>query len=169
MTGIRRQLTLFVSEQKGAIEKVRSQYNPEQYHLIAAHITLCREDEIEPIEQIIENINSIILSQPICIELDHVIRFSEGKGVMIPGKGENISFRKLRKSVLGTGFAKEHHPHITLMHPRNSTCTDEIFEKIKETELPKELFFDTIALIEQNNGGKWSIVKEFKITENGEN
>ena len=41
----RKQLTLFVKDvQAKAIEAIRRQYNPEQYALIKAHVTLCRED-----------------------------------------------------------------------------------------------------------------------------
>jgi hypothetical protein len=53
---IRRQLTLFV-EQKDAeiIERVRQEFNPIQFNLIKSHVTLCREDEIQNLEQVISN------------------------------------------------------------------------------------------------------------------
>ena len=144
------------------IERIRAEFNPVQYKLIPAHVTLCREDEIEPIEKIIENIHSIKLMAPIQIQLNCAQRFADGKGVMIPAQGENPAFQELRKSVLGVReFLRVHQPHLTLMHPRNSTCTDEIFERIKEAEMPVELSFDKIHLIEQTNGGKWDILKEF--------
>ncbi|NQX98068.1 MAG: hypothetical protein HRT73_09340, partial [Flavobacteriales bacterium] len=91
-------------------------------------------------------------------------RFSDGKGILIPATDKNIEFSELRKSVLGqTKLTKEQFPHITLMHPRNSTCSDEIFEHIKEVEFPTELEFGKISLIEQRNGGKWNVLKEFNI------
>ncbi len=40
MDNVRKQLTLFLEESNEAIEKVRAKFNPEQYNLIAAHITL---------------------------------------------------------------------------------------------------------------------------------
>ncbi len=49
------------------------------------------------------------------------------------------------------------------MHPRNSTCTDSIFEKIKELEFPTELEFVKISLIEHRNGGKWPNLQEFNL------
>ena len=169
MTEIRRQLTLFVSEKSEIIERIRAEFNPVQYNLIPAHVTLCREDEIEPIAKIIENLYSIKLMAPIQIQLNCAQRFADGKGVLIPAQGENLAFQELRKSVLGLGeFPREHQPHLTLMHPRSSTCTDEIFERIKEAELPTELSFDKIHLIEQTNGGKWNILKEFSITNKNE-
>ena len=48
----RRQLTLFLSEScSSEIEKCRERFNLEQFKLIKAHITLCREDEIEQLKQ----------------------------------------------------------------------------------------------------------------------
>jgi 2'-5' RNA ligase len=160
----RKQLTLFIEESNINIEKIRAKYNSEQYNLISAHITLCREDEIKSIDKVIQRIKSITLKKPIRIKFKNVLRFSDGKGILIPATYRNIEFRELRKSVLGQRkLNKEQFPHITLMHPRNSICTDEIFEQIKELELPTELEFGKISLIEQINGGKWNILKEFNI------
>ena len=161
----RRQLTLFLYEPNGAIEKIRAAFNPVQFNLIPAHITLCREDEIEPIEPVIENLRSTSLTGPLRIEFGPVERFGDGKGVLLPGKPENPGFDELRKAVLNGNidFPRKHRPHITLMHPRNSTCTDELFERIKGFDLPAELSFDTISLIEQKEGGPWMVLEQFPI------
>ena len=164
MNDIRKQLTLFIEQSNETIEKIRKEFNPEQYGLISAHLTLCREDEIEQIDDIIERIKSISLKKPIRIKFNEVKRFANGKGVLIPASDKNTTFRELRMSVLGqTNLIKEQVPHITLIHPRNSTCCDEIFEEIKNQELPSELLFDKISLIEQKNGDKWKVIKEFNI------
>jgi hypothetical protein len=60
-------------------------------------------------------------------------------------------------------LTKEQFLHITLIHPRNSTCTDAIFEQIKELKFPTVLEFGKISLIEQRNGGKWNVLQEFNI------
>ena len=60
------------------------------------------------------------------------------------------------------GLPKHEH-HITLMHPRNSICTDEIFKNIQETDLPSSLTFDNISLIEQVDGGEWQTLKVYKL------
>jgi 2'-5' RNA ligase len=161
----RRQLTLFIAGQNETIEKIRAEFNPEQYGLISAHVTLCREDEIEPVEKVIENIKSISWGKPVRLEFNPAERFENGKGVFIPAKRDNQDFYELRKAVLNglNEFPGKPLPHITLMHPRNSTCTDIIFERIKKYKLPSELIFDKISLIEQRNGGKWIIIEEFPI------
>jgi 2'-5' RNA ligase len=167
MTRIRQQLTLFIDQPNGIIEKVRQYYNPLQFKLISAHITLCREDEIEQIDLVIDRIKTISLKEPVCVEFGAVKRFENGKGVLLPGVGDQNAFRELRKSVLGQiELSKEQFPHITLLHPRNATCTDEIFEKIKEQVFPTEFFFDTISWIEQRDGGKWNVLDEFSIVNN---
>jgi len=85
---------------------------------------------------------------------------------LIPAKTENIEFIELRETILGKNKnLKEQFPHVTLMHPRNSKCDDEKFEEILNRELPTELEFEKISLIEQNNGGKWKILSEFNIVE----
>jgi len=160
----RKQLTLFINKPNGNIEKIRAECNSEQHSLISAHVTLCREGEIEKIDKVIDRIKSINLKKPIRIEFKKVERFAEGKGVLIPATDKNDEFRELRKSVLGqTKLTKEQYPHITLMHPRPSVCTNEIFNKIEKQDLPTELLFEKISLIEQINGGKWNVVKEFNI------
>jgi 2'-5' RNA ligase len=166
MSKIRRQLTLFITENNN-IEAVRAKYDPIQFNLIPAHVTLCREDEIEEIDKVISNINALLLPTALQINFNAAVRFNEGKGVMLPASGENKAFNSLRKSILNFGIAtRKHEPHITLMHPRNTTCTDAIFEEIQKIKLPTTLYFDKIFLIEQKFGGKWKILKEFSIVKN---
>ncbi|WP_299781498.1 2'-5' RNA ligase family protein [uncultured Formosa sp.] len=166
MNEIRKQLTLFVEKSNENIEKIRAEFNPIQYNLISCHITLCREDEIEPIEKIIKRIKAIHLKKPISIKLNRAERCAGGKGVLLPATENNIEFRELRETILGTKLIKEQFPHVTLMHPRNSTCNEKIFTEIKKQELPTELFFHKISLIEQRNGGKWNVIEEYTIVNN---
>lgn len=162
----RLQLTLFVPENSSAaIEEIRSRYNPVQYELIAAHVTLCREDELMDLEKVQHNLDQLGFPS-ITIRFGKPERFDEGKGVLIPALGENITFQEFRKAVLN-GIIKEprnHQPHITLIHPRNATCTDEIMENIRKSDLPSEIEFGQISLIEQIDGGKWSIIQTFHLS-----
>lgn len=162
----RLQLSLFVPENSSAaIEEIRSRYNPVQYELIAAHVTLCREDELMDLEKVQHNLDQLGFPS-ITIRFGKPERFDEGKGVLIPALGENITFQEFRKAVLN-GIIKEprnHQPHITLMHPRNATCTDEIMENIRKSDLPSEIEFGQISLIEQIDGGKWSIIQTFHLS-----
>jgi len=165
-TTIRRQLTLFV-EAAGAetIEQVRTKFNPVQSGLISCHVTLCREDELEDLQLIISNINNKKPSA-ITIHFAKPIRFAEGKGVLLPGISDNIAFHNLRKLVLQGVYdhPRTQEPHITLLHPRNSTCTDEVFNETEQLIFPSAITFKKISLIEQADvNSKWELVQEFPL------
>jgi len=157
------QLTLFISEgDSEIIERVRKEFNPVQYELIRSHVTLCREEELEAIEKVIENLETLHYPS-FMIDFGSVQRFSDGKGVMIPANGDNEPFQTLRKLVLKRVIhnpAKQE-PHITLMHPRNSTCTESNFLKIEKMNLPRVLEFRKISIIQQEVNSKWNILKSY--------
>ena len=96
----RMQLTLFVEPPENLIiEEIRRRYNPIQFKLINCHVTLCREDVIGEIDRIIENLDCLIKNKFI-ITFGNVIKFSDGKGIMLEGDGDNFSFHELRNKVL---------------------------------------------------------------------
>jgi 2'-5' RNA ligase len=159
------QLTLFVEEpEAAAIEAIRRAYNPAQYQLIPCHVTLCREDELADMERILHNLD-VLQQAPVTISFGSIVRFMEDKGVLMPAVGDNDSFHQLRKTILSgvVENPRRHMPHITLMHPRNATCTDSIFEALKKQALPRQLTFTSIALIEQEGGGKWQTLQVFEM------
>jgi hypothetical protein len=166
-SNIRRQLTLFVAPGDAVtIDQIRQAFNPQQFDLINAHVTLCREDEIENLDQVISNLFSLTMTQPyIFIEFDKVARFDNGKGLLLPATNDNKEFDDLRRQVLSglTDHPRKQKAHITLMHPRNSTCTDAIFNQVETIKLPTKLIFKKISLIEQKDGGKWNVLHEFNL------
>lgn len=166
-SNIRRQLTLFV-EPKDAenIEKVRQEFNPRQFEIIKAHVTLCREDEIENLEKVKSNIISLT-KMDINIEFKKIERFDNGKGLFLPATNDNDEFSNLRRQVLKgvIDIPRKQEAHITLMHPRNSNCTDSIFKQVETINLPTRLNFKKISIIEQKDGGQWKLLQEFNWAE----
>lgn len=162
---IRRQLTLFV-DQKAAkeIENIRMRFNPAQYELIKSHVTLCRADEIEDLSAVLKNLQQRRYPG-ISLWLDQAERSNNGKGVLIPVWSDNDQFQKLRSAIFQGVHMEERRPspHITLMHPRNSVCTDDIFKIIQGTTFPPKLTFTTISFIEQIDGGSWKTIKKFAL------
>jgi 2'-5' RNA ligase len=161
----RLQLTLFVPPQQAAgIEAIRQTVNPVQYALIQSHVTLCREDELEPLDTILRNLQQL-KHPPITIGFGPPIRFAEGEGILLPAIEGLQSFQKLRKAILKgiTENPRVHEAHITLLHPRNATCTDAIFAQIQQTSLPMQIQFDTISLIEQLDGRAWTVLEQFSL------
>lgn len=166
---IRRQLTLFVDPKDAeTIEQVRQKFNPKQFELIKSHVTLCREDEIEHLAQVISNLGGLT-SEEIVVEFGKATRFDHGKGLFLPATTNNEGFQELRRQVLmGLNHSvRKHEAHLTLMHPRNSTCTDAIFDQIERLSLPKRLTFKRISLVEQEDGKPWKILQEFALREKG--
>jgi hypothetical protein len=168
-SNIRTQLTLFVAPGDAVtIEQIRQAFNPQQFDLINAHVTLCREDEIENLDQVISNLLSLTRTQqPIFIEFGKIARFDNGKGLFLPAKNDNKEFDDLRRQVLSglTDHPRKQEAHITLMHPRNSTCTDAIFEQVETIKLPAKLMFKKISVIEQKDGGRWNVLQEFNLND----
>lgn len=160
----RRQLTLFLPEAcSEVIEKIRQHYNPVQYSLIKAHLTLCREDEIENLSQVLHTLSQ--LKEPsFSMQFQGATRFEQGKGVWLQAK-DAIAFNSLRKKVLHSVIAEpgEQIPHITLLHPRNGSCTDDKFIQICKETFPSSIKFDQISLIEQVDGGKWDLLQVFNL------
>jgi hypothetical protein len=166
-TTIRRQLTLFVDEKDAReIEWVRQRFNPRQHELIASHVTLCREDEIENLPAVLRNLQQLHLPA-ITIPFGAPVRFDDGRGVLLPALGDNASYHALRSLLLHNICAaiRKPAPHITLMHPRNAVCTDEIIAQIQQFNFPTQLSFNSISLIEQINGGRWRRLQNFPLND----
>jgi len=167
MAEIRTQLTLFLDERDSAgIEKLREELNPAQSRLIKAHVTLCREHELTDLDRVRHNLRTRELCS-IALDLGRPERFSQGKGVRLPAVGDTRAFHDLRRAVLFSALPQlgTLEPHLTLMHPRSSTCTDALFEAIENTALPHRLTFRRISLIEQIDGSPWEILDAFQLSD----
>lgn len=171
MKATRRQLTLFLNETASKhVERIRQQFNPVQYNLIKSHITLCREDELEDWATIQRNLEQLAVAA-FELETAPVERFWHGKGVFVPILDKQQHFQRLRTSVLQHAISNPriHEPHITLMHPRNSTCTDSIFQTIQNIPIPPYLSISTISLIEQEVGKVWKTLEIYPLRSAVEN
>jgi 2'-5' RNA ligase len=147
------------------IELIRGRYNSLQRALIDSHVTVCREDEIVSLERVVQNLKQLRQSV-LTIGFGGAVRSEGGKGVLLPATEGLDEFQQLRKMVLRGVYddTRQHAPHVTLMHPRNSTCTDTIFDEIRSYTLPRVIQFDSISLIEQVDGGTWQVQQAYKLT-----
>jgi hypothetical protein len=151
----RRQATLYLPEpHAAAVEQLRSTHNPAQHALIRAHVTLCREDEVHDWTELASRLKTI---GPIAISLVFGSPVRDGNLVYLPVTSLTSSFDRLRTSLLarsGTSVRK-HEPHITLIHPRNGSCSDATFAQIMSHSIPFEATFRAVTLISQEGGGPW--------------
>lgn len=148
----RRQASLYLPDQF-QIEALRLRHNPLQAQLIPAHVTLCREDEVSDWVAFEARLESL---RPFEITLEFGAPVREHDFVYLPVCSGAEDFQEFRCTILMTA-AREHHPHVTIIHPRNGTCTDQIFAEISATISPFQYTFREVMLIEQEDGGVWNI------------
>jgi hypothetical protein len=149
----RRQASLFLSDQF-QIESLRLRYNPIQAGLIPAHVTLCREDEVTDWDAVRARLESLC---PFEITLTFGAPVREHDFVFLPVREGFDAYQVFRRKLLLD--ARNQTPHVTLIHPRNGTCTDQIFADISATIIsPFQYTFREVMLIEQEDGGVWSVI-----------
>ena len=150
----RRQASLYLSDHI-QIESVRSRYNPIQARLIPAHVTLCREDEVTDWDAFRTRLESL---RPFEITLTFGTPVRDQYFVFLPVcEGFDLYQAFRRKALMKE--ARDQTPHLTLIHPRNGTCTDQIFADSAETIIsPFRYTFREVMLIEQEDGGVWRVI-----------
>ena len=161
----RRQASMYLSNVP-EIEDLRMRLNPVQAQLIPAHVTLCREDEVDDWSVLEARIHDLL---PIRITLGFGRPVRDGDFVFLQAESGCEPFDDLRNRLVGDGIQKprKQTPHVTIIHPRNGTCTDAVFEEIFQRIQPFTVTLCEISLIEQTNGGPWKRFASLG-TENGE-
>lgn len=149
----RRQASLYLTSAL-PIDTLRRCYNPEQARLIPPHVTLCREDEVSDWEVFRERVRA---QGPIELTLEFGVPLRENDFVFVPITGGAEKFHQLRRALL-MDEPRNSTPHLTIIHPRNGTCTDEIFADILSRVSPFQYTFHEVHLIEQLDGGVWNLV-----------
>ncbi len=149
----RRQASLFLDDQF-QIESLRLRYNPVQARLIPAHVTLCREDEVADWDAVRARLESL---SPFEIQLRFGEPVREDNFVFLPVIEGCDQFHEFRCAILGND-ARRHVPHVTIIHPRNGTCTDPIFADISATISSFQYTFRKVMLIEQEGDGVWKTI-----------
>lgn len=157
----RRQLTLFVSPPLGPrLDTLRRVLDPVQAALIAAHVTLCREDELEgtDLPSLFSRVESWVAG-PINLSFGKPTRFHD-HGVLLPCEHGSGEFRRLRQWMLQDHNAREHGAHITLAHPRNPRSAGNTDAALATGPQALEIQFASVALIEQRASEPWKLIRE---------
>jgi hypothetical protein len=157
----RTQLTLFVPAPWGTqLDSFRRVLDPAQASLIASHVTLCREDEIAELDP--SSIFARVASWqhgPAVLDFGLPQRFS-GHGVLLPCVNGSERFQALRKWLLQDQGARAHEAHITLAHPRNTRSPSNTDATLEGCPRALHLAFPSVALIEQEQGSNWAVVRD---------
>ncbi|HEY1092457.1 MAG TPA: 2'-5' RNA ligase family protein [Burkholderiaceae bacterium] len=161
----RNQLTLFVPPSQAVeIERVRSVVDPIQFNLIAAHVTLAREDEfdLDGVEALKARLQASALG-PLVLSFGAPQIFS-GHGILLPCTAGEREFRALRQAVLGVASVRHQEPHITLAHPRNPRASGNTLAKVTAQAQQLTLSFTSICLIQQQDGAPWRVLERFPLS-----
>jgi 2'-5' RNA ligase len=158
------QLTLFATGPAvERIEEIRRLLDPVQFNLIAAHVTLCREDELE-------GLNTAVLRRrlsapevgPLTLTFGAPESFST-HGVLLPCDAGEENFRALRQLVLGSATPRRQAPHITLAHPRNPKFAGNSLAAASGLTNIGAIRFEAVCLIQQDGASPWQIVERFEL------
>lgn len=163
-SGRRRQLTLFVPPSVSTIlEPIRHLLDPVQAELIRAHVTLCREDELEGVSfgDVRERLRRQVMTE-LCLQFGPARTFSS-HGVLLPCVGGEAQFHQLRVAALGRDDIRMADAHITLAHPRNPRAPANTAARIALLVTPTNMSFGSVSLIEQrieqHIGQPWDVLE----------
>ncbi len=137
--------------------------DPVQFNLIAAHVTLCREDELE-------GLNTAVLRRrlsapeigPLTLTFGAPESFSS-HGILLPCAAGEESFRALRQLVLESANARRQVPHITLAHPRNPKSAGNSLATASSLRNVGAIRFESICLIQQDGTSPWRVLERFEL------
>jgi hypothetical protein len=159
---VRRQLTLFApGEAAASIELVREKADPVQFALIAAHVTLCREDEFAELELSLLR-ERLARAAPLTLTFGPARRFG-GHGILLPCIEGAADFQKLRVQALGATDVRDHEAHLTIAHPRNPRAPANQDALLSVLPAPLTLVFREVALIEQSDALPWVVLETLRL------
>ena len=160
----RTQLTLFATGPVAVrIEEIRKLLDPVQFNLIAAHVTLCREDELDGLSaEALRRSLSTPEARPLTLTFGVPESFST-HGILLPCIEGEENFRTLRHVVLGSAAARRQPPHITLAHPRNPKSAGNSLAAASRLGSGAGIRFDSVCLIQQDGVSPWRVVQRFEL------
>ena len=134
--------------------------DPIQAALIAAHVTLCREDEIQQLDPTAVFSRVVAWARgPLHLAFGGP-RVFNGHGVLLPCEHGSVEFQLLRQWILQDQCARDHVAHLTLAHPRNPKAAGNTATTLAAFPHALALQFPAVALIEQYGSAKWRILQE---------
>jgi hypothetical protein len=160
----RSQFTLFVPRRAAThLEAIRQVVDPIQAALIEAHVTLCREDEIETLSPalVLTRLASPAV-RPLTLRFGRPQLF-DGHGILLPCTAGDEEFHALRCLVLGSSTAKHHAPHITLAHPRNTRAAGNDLANAESLAQGLSITFTSVCRIRQVGSAPWQVAEEITL------
>ena len=161
---VRSQLSLYVPQSAAAeLEAARELLDPVQASLIPAHVTLCREDELEGLE--LTSLRSRLAvpeAAPITLRFGHPESFHE-HGVLLPCVAGEADFEALRQWLLGSKNVRHQAPHITLAHPRNPKSPHNNLASLALLPSNPVVTFAIVSRIQQEGSAPWQLLEQYTL------
>jgi hypothetical protein len=153
------QLSLFVPPlDADRLENARHQLDPVQAKLIPAHVTLCREDELQDFDfAALGTILGILGAWPLTLSFGSPEVF-QGHGVLLPCIEGEEAFHELRCCLLCSRTVRHHAPHITIAHPRNPRSPHNVSTNFDVIPTGLVITFGAIQYIAQEEHASWQVV-----------
>lgn len=158
------QLSLYVPTSSAEIlEATRRLLDPIQCSLIPAHVTLCREEDLQDLN--LANLVSIIASSgagPMSLKFGSPQVFQE-HGVLLPCIEGEEEFQELRCRLLGSRSVRRQAPHITLAHPRNSCSPHNKPSNLGAVPSGLVITFSEVRYIMQEAAMPWQVIATYPL------
>lgn len=162
MPRLRRQLTLFVpAPARELLEDLRRELDPAQHARIAAHVTLCREDEFSAAD-VARGGERAATAPPLTLAFGAPERF-DGHGVLLRCRDGADAFAALRRAMLARDDVRPHGAHVTLAHPRNPRAPGNTDAALARAPTAFACTFAAIDLIEQVDDGPWRVLAHWPL------
>lgn len=151
----RRQLTLFLGGAGAAtVDEIRRRVDPIQAGLIAAHVTLARDEEVadaDPTRAAALPLVTLTLGPPVVVD----------GGAYLPVVDGLDLFVALRRAILPAPV-RHLTPHVTLAHPRNR-CSPAALAGLAAERFPTRFELGTVAAIAQAPGQPWRVTARYRL------
>jgi len=164
MVNSRIQLTLFVAGPVAErIEAYRASLDPVQSRLIPAHVTLCREDELDGLSvAVLQERLSKPQARPLTLAFGAPEPFST-HGILLPCISGDDEFHALRQLALGSVPARRPSPHLTLAHPRNPRAEGNDLAAVASLRDGLTIRFESVCRIRQEGMSPWRVTERFDL------
>ncbi len=144
------------------VEPIRQLLDPRQHAIIAAHVTLCRDEELAAWPEIHERLAHLGAFQ-LTMQFGDPEVLADGCVLLRPLVGA-ASYQQLRQSILGPS-APVHGAHITLLHPRHAVGVRYDLAEIGLALSGLTVTFPSVVLIEQDGDGPWLVHRQWTIAD----
>jgi hypothetical protein len=156
------QLSLYLPSVPGAhLDALRRVLDPVQAALIPAHVTLCREDELDGLAPAVIG-ERLRAAAPLTLAFGRATTF-DGHGLMLPCEAGAAAYHALRARVLEGRPVREAAPHVTLAHPRNPRASGNDPRLVASLPVPLAVTFTDARLVRSEHGGPWHVLATFPL------